>query len=56
MITVISSVQVSGVRFQQNNSALCIGVAHEMIFLSPMLVFSGNKSVLRIRYLLTPET
>jgi hypothetical protein len=32
--------QVSGVRFQQKDSTRCVGVAHEMNFLSPVLAFS----------------
>jgi hypothetical protein len=32
--------QVSGVRCQQPNSTRCVGVAHQMDFISPVLVFS----------------
>jgi hypothetical protein len=43
VITFASSVQVSGVRFQQPNSTRRVAIAHEMDFVSPVLVFSCNQ-------------
>ena len=43
VITFTSCVQVSGVRCQQTNSTRRVGIAHEMDFLSPLLVFSCNQ-------------
>ena len=43
MITFTSSVQVSGVRFQQPISYRCVGVADVMDFFSPVLAFSCNQ-------------
>jgi hypothetical protein len=39
---VYNSVQVSGVGCQQPKSTSWLGVAHEIDFLSPVLVFSCN--------------
>ena len=43
VITFTSSVKVSGVRCQQPNSTRCVGVDHEMDFLSSVLAFSCNQ-------------
>jgi len=44
VITLASRVQVSGVRCQQPNSTRCVGIAHEMDFLSSLWVF-GCKQI-----------
>ena len=43
LITFTSSIQVSGVRFQQPKSTHCVGVAHEIDFFPPGLTFSCNQ-------------
>ena len=42
VITFTSSIQVSGVRFQQPKSTHGVGVAHEIDFFPPGLTFSCN--------------